>query len=231
VAWNAIRGLFGGRCPVCRRTQAAPGLCPACAEALGPRGGGFCPLCAEFRGLPSAPPEVCPACRAAPPPWGRLFFHAGYDGPLGRLIAAYKFERRLSLGRLLQGLLASAFDPARGLPDLIAPVPLTRRRLLWRGYNQSLELSRLLARRIGRPIRPKALTRVRATAPQVRLAREARQENVRGAFAADPAIVAGLHCLVVDDVTTTGATLRECALALLEAGAARVDALVLAKAE
>lgn len=229
--WDAIRKFFGGRCPVCRRMQPSNGLCDACAEGLLPRTGGFCPLCAEFSGPESEPPAVCPACRASPPPWGRLLFHSSYDGPLGRLIAAYKFQNRISLGRLLQGLLVQALDPALALPDLIAPVPLHWRRLLSRGYNQSLELSRLLSRRIGRPIRARALARVRRTNPQVRLTKDSRQENVRGAFIARPGLVAGARCLLVDDVTTTGATLKECARALLAAGAAHVDALVLAKAE
>jgi Predicted amidophosphoribosyltransferases len=109
-------------------------------------------------------------------------------------------------------------------------VPLHTRRLLSRGFNQSRELARLLSARRGLPIWQNALTRVRRTVPQMELARAARAENIRGAFAADERLLAGRSVLLVDDIMTTGSTLEECARAMLAAGALRVDVLVLARA-
>ncbi len=118
-------------------------------------------------------------------------------------------------------------DPAG--PDLLVPVPLHPRRLAWRGFNQSLELSRVLAARLGRPVVPAALARIRHTTPQSSLPGAARQANIAGAFAAAPALVAGRAVLLVDDVMTTGATVDTAARALRRAGAARVDVVVAAR--
>ena len=114
-------------------------------------------------------------------------------------------------------------------PGGIVPVPLHPRRLAWRGFNQSLELARLLAADLGRPVLPGALRRIRDTTPQSQLPGARRRANIAGAFLADPAQVAGRSVLLVDDVMTTGATIDTAADALCAAGAARVDVLVVAR--
>ncbi|MDR3641209.1 MAG: ComF family protein [Humidesulfovibrio sp.] len=152
------------------------------------------------------------------------------------MILAYKFQQRLGLGRRLMECLLEAFERgAAAFPEIeacegIVPVPLHPRRLLWRGFNQSREIARLLSARHKLPIWQDALTRVRRTVPQMTLAREARAESIRGAFAADKKRLAGRSVLLVDDIMTTGATIEECAQVLLRAGALRVDVLVLARA-
>ncbi len=115
------------------------------------------------------------------------------------------------------------------VPDVVVPVPLHERRLRERGFNQSLELARGLAGRTGIGLAATALSRLRDTVPQARLERAERLLNLKGAFAADPRQVAGRRVLLVDDVSTTGATLVECTAALLAAGAATVDVAVLAR--
>ncbi|MGE4554497.1 MAG: ComF family protein [Desulfovibrionaceae bacterium] len=248
-------GLAGGRCPGCGRTvaetghapsgpDAAPsgpapdapaarphGLCPACAAALAPRPGGFCPSCGAVVGLPGHAPEPCGECLTEPPPWTGFACHGAYRGLLRELILGFKFAEGLGRVRLLQDLAWAALLRA-GLPapDLLAPVPLHPRRLRWRGYNQSLELARGLALRLDRPAEPRALVRLRHTVPQSRLSAAERLVNLKGAFEADEGLVRGRAVLLVDDVSTTGSTLRECAEALNAAGAARVDVLVLARA-
>ena len=239
--------LAEGRCPGCGRVvRAASGtdgsLCPDCRAELAPSATAACPGCGHVLGFPpdslaAAPsPALCPACLAAPRPWGRLVAFGAYEGRLRELILDYKFEARLDLGRQLQECLLAAF--ARGaarFPELeacevLVPVPLHPARLAWRGFNQSRELSRLLSARRGLPIRQEALSRVRRTVPQMELDRAARAENIRGAFAAAPALLAGRTALLVDDIMTTGSTLEECSRMMRSAGAAQVHVLVLARA-
>jgi ComF family protein len=195
------------------------------------RTGGFCPRCGRLNDVAHEPPTPCGACLRDPGPWENIYFHGPYQGRLRRLILAYKFENALGLDSLLGGLLSGACldSPCWRPPDLVVPVPLHPARLRWRGFNQSLELARPLARKAGVRIDSRALVRTRKTKPQtqVRDYRE-RAANLRQAFAAGPGLD-GASVLLVDDVTTTGATLLECARALRDAGAARVDAAVLAR--
>jgi len=177
-----------------------------------------------------AVPTVCPACLHEPPPWDRLAFHAAYAGGLRDLILHFKFHGGYGDSRLLSDLAREA--AARHLTepvDGVVPVPLHRRRLAWRGFNQSSELGRAVARTLGVPLWNHALTRTRYTQPQTRLDHKERQANIKNAFAADRDTVRGKRVLLVDDVYTTGATLRECARTLKRAGAAGVDVLVLAR--
>ncbi len=112
------------------------------------------------------------------------------------------------------------------------PVPLHRRRLLARKFNQSALLARAIAAASGRPVLPDALRRTRATLSLGHLGREARAAAVAGAFAVRPkraSALAGRRVLLVDDVLTSGATAGACAEALLQAGVAGVDLLVAAR--
>lgn len=237
--------LNENRCPGCGRVaQAAAGrdsaLCPDCRAALAPHQGAACPGCGQLPEVrlevPQQLPELCADCLVSPRPWGRLVAWGAYEGRLRDLILGYKFEARLDLGRQLQECLQAAF--ARGAAafpelercELLVPVPLHPRRLAWRGFNQSRELARLVARRQGLPIRQEALARVRRTVPQMELDRSERAENIRGAFAARPDLLSGRTALLVDDIMTTGSTLEECARMMLASGATAVHVLVLARA-
>src|SRR5205814_2190858 len=113
--------------------------------------------------------------------------------------------------------------------DVIVPVPLGRRRFKERRYNEASEIAAGVEHALGRPCHPRALARVRETAPQTTLARSARRENVRGAYRArlPPGV---RHVLLVDDVVTTGATVEEAARALRRAGAREVSVLSVARA-
>jgi ComF family protein len=119
---------------------------------------------------------------------------------------------------------------AKSVPDAIIPVPLHRKRLLSRGYNQSTELCRSLARRLERPVISDGLNRIKNTVPQTKLGTVERQENIKAAFDASSIRVKGKSILLVDDVYTTGATLRECTRTLKRAGTKEVNVLVLARA-
>jgi ComF family protein len=227
-------GLRAGRCAVCSAILPDGGrpLCAACAAALPQRTGGLCPACGEMSGREEDPPSLCPECRTDPPPWDELYFHGQYAGVMRGLILGYKFQNRFDRNRLLAALAVSAFVARPGrVPDAVVPVPLHDRRLVWRGFNQSLEIARGLARHVDRPLLVHGLTRTRNTPPQTRFGLRERQANIKGAFAADPALIKGKRLLLVDDVYTTGSTLRECARTLKRAGCAGVDVLVLARTQ
>lgn len=115
--------------------------------------------------------------------------------------------------------------------DVIVPVPLHKRRLRSRGFNQALLLAELLAHEWRLPLERRALRRVRWTEPQITLTAAERRENVRGAFAvADNVAVAGKCVLLVDDVLTTGSTVEECARTLKRSGAVGVAVVTVARA-
>jgi len=169
----------------------------------------------------------------APPPFDAAYAGAAYAHPWAMLVAQFKFEGALELAPALAGALLAARrrDPA-GLPELLLPVPLSTQRLRERGYNQAWELARRLARLAGVRADARLVLRTRATAQQLALPPERRAANVRGAFAVEPlrrGELAGRHVALVDDVMTTGATLAELARVLKQAGAARVEAWVVAR--
>ncbi|RQS66264.1 ComF family protein [Burkholderia sp. Bp8963] len=190
--------------------------CAVCAAPLAP---GHARRAAGYR---------CDACRATPPPYDATLALADYRAPLDELARGLKFHARLALGAEFAGRLERliADTPvASGRFDVIAPVPLARGRLAARGYNQAWAIARPLARRLGVRADAALLARVAETAPQSRLDRRARRDNVAAAFtvAGD---VAGRHVALVDDVMTSGATLAAAAHVLKAAGAARVTNLV-----
>lgn len=226
-------GLTKGRCPVCgtlRDNEEGP-LCRRCEKELRPRQGGHCPRCGLFFGSDTDGVHLCSDCRMHPRPWERLYFHGRHDGKLRDLILAYKFNRGLHVSRLLQDMALAAFERnCNTQPDLIIPVPLHRKRLLWRGYNQSLELARRIATVHDIALDASALERTRHTIPQTQVEAGERRRNIRGAFTANRKKVEGKSILIVDDVLTSGATLEECAKTLRGAGATTVEVLVLSVA-
>jgi len=170
--------------------------------------------------------DLCFDCMPDPLPldwceaWGR------YSGPLERVLHALKFERHDFLDDQLAALLHETmrdFDF-----DAIVPVPMHWLRRHHRGYNQAELLARALSRRIGIPAEL-LLRKTHGGSPQSTLARDARARNVRKAFAASPR-AKGKRILIVDDICTTGETLRACARVLLGAGSSRVCAIAIAKA-
>jgi len=199
----------------------------ALADALVP------PRCA---GCDAPGSWLCVACRdsveARTVRAGTLPIRAGgaYEGPLRRAIhrCKYRDERGLSaeLGDLLAALVAE--DLALGVTiDAVVPVPLHRSRVRARGYDQTALLAARVAYRVALPLVP-ALHRIRPTRPQVELDRAQRARNVEGAFVAEARSLRGLRVALVDDVTTTGATLTAAAKAARSAGARAVRAYVVA---
>lgn len=218
------QALLPARCLVCgERGAHGRDLCADCTAAL-PWNSPACPRCA----LPlPAPASHCGACLRTPPPFDAAHAVFRYAFPLDRLLPRFKFHADLAAGRLLAGLALPVFGSAPR-PQVLLPVPLHPARLRQRGYDQALELARPLARALGLPLCADGLRRRRATPAQTRLDARARRRNVRDAFEITGTLPS--HVALVDDVMTTGATLGECCRLLKQAGVARVDAWVVARA-
>lgn len=158
--------------------------------------------------------------------WGST---AVFGGAIRDAIHALKYEGVRRMAGPLGARIAAAWRAAGWPADVVMPVPLGQKRMKERGYNQAALLAGAMAWRAGLPYAD-GLRRTRETGTQVGLGRAARQENVAGAFSADPGLVRGRAVLLIDDVFTTGATLRACAAGALEAGAQAVYALTVAEA-
>jgi ComF family protein len=192
-------------------------LCAGCLADL-PRIQRGCPRCGLP--LPDRAP-VCGECQRRPPPFDACHAPLIYAPPVDELIGRFKFHGDLTAGRLLGELLAEALHTAPDPPGAIVPVPLHPRRLRERGYNQALELARVVARRLHIPLAADACRRVLATRHQADLDRGERRRNVRGAFGAGPRRPPD-RVAVIDDVITTGSTVGEVARVLRRAGARQV---------
>jgi ComF family protein len=223
-----LRSVLPLRCLLCGANGVAGrDLCAGCARDCRVNSPS-CPRCA----LPLATPApLCGECLEREPPFSAAWAPYRYGHPLDLLEARFKFRNDLAAGRVLADLMVERADsdaPAR--PVMLVAVPLHASRLRERGYNQALELAKALSAAFRIPLASDLLMRVRATAAQTGLDAAARRRNLRGAF-----VIAGSrdmpeHVALVDDVMTTGATLRECARVLRRAGVARVDAWALARA-
>lgn len=221
--------VYPQACRVCdQRVSQGPPLCAACRNRL-PANERGCPLCAQ-PDTGSGP--ICGACQRHPPAFDGVYAPWHYTAPIDEWIRQFKYSDQISLARLLTDLTGADLAPKLGEwgTDALVPVPLHRQRLAQRGYNQAALLARPLARAHGLELLPQALQRTRATTPQATLPDGRRGSNVRGAFRAHPQTVAGRRVALVDDVVTSGATAEAAAQALLEAGAASVTVIAVARA-
>ena len=220
-----------------------PTGCVACDTLIGPADPPLCAACwsrvppienACLCGAPlSGGASRCGRCRREESILTRGAALGFYDGPLRECIGALKYHGR---HRAARGLATRLFQRAAARSvldgaDALAPVPLHPARERERGFNQASLLADGLAFAGGQPV-VSWLKRIRRTGTQTALSAKSRRLNVRGAFVVEPrAPVRGAVVVLVDDVVTTGATLRECARVLLRAGAREVRALVVARAE
>lgn len=206
---GALDLLYPPRCAGCGRVDHA--LCPPCAEAV-----------IRAEGQLMLPPITPLAGMAA---------SAAHTGLMRQTVLTLKDSRPQPVVDALAVRLERTLTVCGWPVEVIVPVPLHATRLRERGHNQSELLASALARRTGLPCNPLALTRIRSTPHQVGQGAQARRQNVFGAFHGNNAQPDN-HAvsLLIDDVTTTGATLQACAIALLEAGAAAVYSLTVTAA-
>jgi ComF family protein len=219
-------------CPSCRDLVADNGLCPSCWSKLAFISAPYCPRLGIPFAYDPGPGILSMQAIADPPAYQRARAAVRYDDVARALVSAFKYGDRLDLAPLLGGWMARAGAELLDGADALVPVPLHWRRLWTRRFNQSAALAAAIARASGVAVARGALRRVKATQQQVGLSRSERAGNVEGAFRVAPdakAQVTGRRLILIDDVLTSGATADACARALLRAGAAEVDVLVLAR--
>lgn len=219
-----LAGLLPGQCALCASPSGHAALCGPCESDLPLPVGACCPQCADV----SAGHTVCPDCLNDPPAFDASIAAWPYAFPVDHLVQALKFRHGLQLAPWFADHLARLIGHGSGLLDAIVPMPLHPARLAERGYDQAIEIARPLARRLDRPLLVDACRRTRETQQQATLDRASRRENLVGAFRCDRDM-AGQTILLVDDVMTTGASAHAAALALKQAGAARVLVAVVAR--
>ena len=223
-----------------------PPICLNCSVMTGARGG-LCTACwaevrfierpfCEITGVPfdhdRGEGMVSAAAIADPPSYGRARAAVLHDGAARKLAHGLKYADRTDLAPTMATWMVRAGRELLAECDAVLSVPLHRRRLMARNYNQAGELARAIAEMSGKTLVSGVLVRNKPTLRQVGLGRKARIENLRGAFAVDPnrrGEIAGLNVLLVDDVLTTGATVNASARVLMRAGASRVDVLTFAR--
>jgi ComF family protein len=213
-------------CALCE-VQSRGAICVDCDTALiRPQAEQSCPSCAR----PSARGQLCGACLSEPPHFDRAIAAFAYRFPLDRLIQAFKFRADLTLTDFfVQAMVSSTrANPATLLPDLLVAIPIANQRLAERGFNQAALLADGIGQTMNIEVAHRAVLKVRETPPQSGLSREARKQNIRGAFACSSPLN-GKRVAVIDDVMTTGATVSEAAKVLKRAGAEHVEVWVLAR--
>jgi ComF family protein len=227
--------LLPPRCAGCDNPVSAQGqLCGVCFGLTHFVTVPFCSRC----GVPFASVEeggmdrMCPACRAGPPVFREARAALRYDEQARRLILPLKHADRTELAAILAPMMVRAGAVLLGRADVLVPVPLHRRRLFQRKYNQAALLAFAVGRLASRPVLPDALIRTRQTAPLDEKSPEERAREVAGSLRVRLSRlrqVAGRTVLLIDDVMTSGATANACAASLLEVGAVAVDVLVAAR--
>jgi ComF family protein len=220
---------------------ALPPRCAGCAEVI-EEVGAFCPDCwggmewlgnggCQTCGLPLVATEAdqCGRCMADPPKLDRMRAAVAYDDRSRSIVLRLKYGRKVALARTMARYMAPLGELGCG-GALVMPVPLHRRRLWSRGFNQSGLVARELAKSWGYPFEVGLLRRTKPTQPLKGMSHSQRRKAVAGAFAIlDPDRIKGREIILVDDVLTSGSTAEACAKALRKAGAARVELICWAR--
>ncbi|MGI9310398.1 MAG: ComF family protein [bacterium] len=209
-----------------------PRRCPICAA----RGNGFCPDCRELLpwivvgcevcGMELHQAGVCGECQSGRRYYDRAVIPFKYSEPVSAQIKALKYRGQLRHAHDLAAMICTrVWNDSREMPAVLVPIPLHRKRLRQRGFNQSLEVARSIGDELGIEVDHALLARIKHTIPQTGLSKSARAKNVKGAFQANTKAKANAiaHIALVDDVVTSGSTANEAARALKAAGVKTVS--------
>ncbi len=232
----ALDLLLPPHCLTCDQPVDAPGqFCPACFDKTRFITAPLCPRCGvPFEAKRRAETAAeCLNCQAEPPPWDQARAALRYDAQTKRIILPFKYGDRVETARALAPLMVRAGAELLREADWLVPVPLHRRRMMSRRYNQAALLARAVSRLSGRPALLDGLRRIKATTPLAELSPARRAAEMADAVAVRASrrlMLQDSRVLLIDDVLTSGATARACVAVLKEAGVARVDVLAAARA-
>lgn len=233
VMTRALNVLLPPHCIACPAFTEQPGtLCNTCWQAVHFISEPYCTQCGTPFVHDMGEGALCGACIADPPPFDRARSAMRYDTHSRGMILRFKYGDQLQTVQSFAEWLLRLGVPYFVEGAVVIPVPLHRRRLFTRRYNQAALLATALAKHSGLVFLPQALLRKRHTPPQAELSREQRVVNVKGAFVVHPRHAVHFrekHVILIDDVMTTGATIRECARVLKKAGAKEVTVLTIAR--
>lgn len=223
---HLLSALYPSTCPVCNNPSDNIYYAPVCKECwnnIKRYTGPCCRVCATP--LVSEYSDICGECLGHPPPFKEVLNFGIYSEGLSEAIHLLKFSRLKRLAMPLGRLLLELPVPQA---DGIVPVPVTSKTLRERGFNQTLLLSRIVSRHFGIPLCMDTLYKSRETLPQIGLGAKERLSNLKNVFGVRRDLT-GMSLILLDDVMTTGATVKECSKSLKKAGARDVTVLTLAR--
>lgn len=227
--------IFPPQCLACTETEhLSPNrlFCISCRVKVRFIEGSLCTIC----GLPffnsAAESHICGACLEKKPLYAMARAVVSFETVIMEVIHKFKYNRDLALGDALGSLFAEFSFPDLNFSDykMLIPVPLHKKKLQERGFNQALLLAKRMGKKYSLPVNFSLLKRHKFTLTQTGLNQREREENIKGAFSViGKKEAVGENIILIDDVFTTGATVNECTRTLLEAGACRVSVLTLAR--
>jgi len=228
--------FFPSLCEICSSLLESPHervICHSCLRSIAAPRSSCCSLCGRFFES-IGDPHLCSLCSQEPPPFAFHRSFGRYQGTLKDIILLFKYRKFSILGRELAHLAYSGLRTKRELfegLEIVVSVPLHPKKKRERGFNQAEILAREMAKMLGVEYGKDALVKHKRTPPQTTMRAEERRRNVKGVFSLKKReAVEGRTVLLVDDVFTTGSTLRECSRVLIRGGAREVKALTLAQA-
>lgn len=229
---NLVNLVYPLHCASCKKPldpENGSSICGHCIGLIKPNPAPYCIYCG--RSIDSAG-CACGDCLKSKPAFSKAYSACLYEGALKELILQFKYKGKLALSGDLSGLISNFLytnpDILEGV-DMITFVPIDMNRMIKRGFNQSKILAKHLSDSYGISMAD-CIEKTFSTKNQNELSRQERLSNLNGAFRVKNTVdLAGLTVVIVDDVMTTGATLNECSIALIKAGAASVRCLTLAR--
>ena len=231
---NIVQLLLPKICPLCRLPhtfEAQTDLCQGCIESL-PWLHHACVSCALPLDISTPTTRICGQCQHKTPPFQQCHTLFHYQPPINRLISHLKFNQQLLYARVFGQLMAQHmrqhYTPST-LPDMVIPVPLHKRRLRERGFNQAQEVARICAKQLSIPLNTQHCHRDKHTSHQLELSAIERHRNMSKAFSSK-AFKPNMCIAIVDDVMTTGTTLRELSLCLKKSGCQEIHLWCIARA-
>ena len=228
--------FFPPFCLICGKGTPDEGsllVCTACLRDVTLIVRPSCPRCGKPFPTARGDDHVCGECLHTTSNIHSVRALGTYEGTLRKIVHLIKYRRKAAVAVVLERLLErhGHWGDGAAASDIIVPVPLHKQRLRERGFNQAVLWGNVVGKKFCIPVERNVILRTRWTDPQVTLRGRERENNVLNAFSVrKPALLRNTKVLLVDDVYTTGATMKECARVLRKAGASRIDGLVIARA-